>query len=114
MIQSTNTDIREISSLDPNLGIPDLLTPLRSQILAIAEQHGAYNVRVFGSVARGEARADSDVDFLVDFLPHRNLLDRIALIQDLEELLGRKIDVAKLANLPDNMKESVSQQAVVL
>jgi uncharacterized protein len=114
MIQSVNTDIREISSLDPNLGIPDLLTPLRSQILAIAEQHGAYNVRVFGSVARGEARADSDVDFLVDFLPQRNLLDRIALIQDLEELLGRKIDVAKLANLPDDMKESVSQQAVVL
>jgi uncharacterized protein len=114
MIQSVNTDIREISSLDPNLGIPDLLIPLRSQILAIAEQHGAYNVRVFGSVARGEARADSDVDFLVDFLPQRNLLDRIALIQDLEELLGRKIDVAKLANLPDDMKESVSQQAVVL
>jgi uncharacterized protein len=114
VIQSVNIDIGVIKSFVPKLGIPDLLTPLRSQILAIAEQHGAYNVRVFGSVARGEARADSDVDFLVDFLPQRNLLDRIALIQDLEELLGRKIDVAKLANLSDDMKESVNQQAVVL
>jgi uncharacterized protein len=114
MIQISNTDIRAVDFLVPELGIADLLTPLRSQILAIAEQHGAYNVRIFGSVARGEARADSDVDFLVDFLPHRNLLDRIALIQDLEELLGRKIDVAKLANLPDDMRENVSQQAVLL
>jgi uncharacterized protein len=114
MIPSTNVDIRDINSLVPRLGISDLLSPLRPQILAIAEQYGAYNVRVFGSVARGEARADSDVDFLVDFLPQRNLLDRIGLIQDLEELLGRKIDVAKLANLPDEMRESVSQQAVAL
>lgn len=96
------------------LGITDLLAPLRNQIIEIAKQHGAYNVRVFGSVARGEARIDSDVDFLVEFLPHRNLLDRIALIQDLEELLGRKVDVAKLPNLPDGMRESVVQQVVVL
>jgi uncharacterized protein len=88
VIQSVNIDIGVIKSLVPKLGIRDLLTPLRFQILAIAEQHGAYNVRVFGSVARGEARADSDVDFLVDFLAQRNLLDRIALIQRFRRAIG--------------------------
>ena len=96
------------------LGIQDLLAPKREEILAIAAQHGAYNVRVFGSVARGEARIDSDVDFLVDFLEGRNLLDRIGLIQDLEELLERKVDVAKLPNLPLEMRAIVATQAVAL
>ncbi|MBD2043750.1 nucleotidyltransferase domain-containing protein [Microcoleus sp. FACHB-672] len=50
------------------LGIKDLLQDRRSQILAIAEKHGAYNVRVFGSVARGEATQESDIDFLVDYV----------------------------------------------
>jgi uncharacterized protein len=96
------------------LGIQDLLAAKRSQIITIAEQHGAYNLRVFGSVARGEARIDSDVDFLVEFLPQRNLLDRIGLIQDLEELLGRKVDVAKLSNLPDDIRSTVSVEAISL
>jgi uncharacterized protein len=96
------------------LGIHDLLGTKRSQIITIAEQHGAYNLRIFGSVARGEARIDSDVDFLVDFLPQRNLLDRIGLIQDLEELLGRKVDVAKLNNLPDDIRLTVSIEAIAL
>jgi uncharacterized protein len=96
------------------LGIQDLLAAKRSQIITIAEQHGAYNLRIFGSVARGEARIDSDVDFLVEFLPQRNLLDRIGLIQDLEELLGRKVDVAKLSNLPDDIRSTVSVEAIAL
>ncbi len=96
------------------LGIQDLLAAKRLQIITIAEQHGAYNLRIFGSVARGEARIDSDVDFLVEFLPQRNLLDRIGLIQDLEELLGRKVDIAKLSNLPDDIRTTVLFEAIAL
>ena len=54
------------------------------------------------------------MDFLVNFLPQRNLLDRIGLIQDLEELLGRKVDVAKLSNLPDDIRLTVSIEAIAL
>ena len=91
-----------------------MLREKREDILQIAAKHGAYNVRVFGSVARGEARADSDVDFLVDIEVGRNLLDRIALIQELEALLGRKVDVAKLKNLHECIREKVLQEAVLL
>ena len=65
----------------------------RDEILRIATTHGASNVRVFGSVARGEARPDSDLDLLVDLEPKRSLLDLVGLIQDLEDLLGCKVDV---------------------
>lgn len=59
----------------------------REEILRIAAEHGAQNVRIFGSVARGEADADSDVDILVDMEPGRSLLDRAALLLDLQRLL---------------------------
>lgn len=65
----------------------------RDEILRIAGRHGARHVRVFGSVARGEAESESDVDFLVKMAPDRSLLDLSALAADLEELLGRKVDV---------------------
>ena len=71
------------------------LLPLREEILRIAAQYRVHSVRVFGSVARGEARPDSDVDFLVEIDPKRTLLDQIALMQSLEELLGRKVDVTR-------------------
>lgn len=96
------------------MGIEELLLPLREEILGIAAKYGAYNLRVFGSVARGEARPDSDVDFLVELEPGRNLLDRIALIQDLEELLGRKVDVAKPTNLHERIRDKVLKEAVML
>ncbi|MEA5504194.1 nucleotidyltransferase family protein [Halotia wernerae UHCC 0503] len=96
------------------MGIKELLLPFREEILKIAAKYGAYNVRVFGSVARGEARPDSDVDFLVELEPGRNLLDRIALMQDLEELLNRKVDVAKLNNLHKLIRERVLSEAVAL
>ena len=69
------------------------LTGRRSEILRIAAMHGARNVRVFGSAAREQDRADSDLDLLVEMESGRSLLDLIALGQDLEELLHRKVDV---------------------
>jgi len=86
----------------------------RAEILAIAEQHGAFNVRIFGSVARGEEREDSDIDFLVDMEGDRSLLDRIGLIQDLEDLLGRKVDVATVKGLRDYFRERIVNQAIPL
>jgi len=75
------------------MGVRELLNPKREDILRIAARHGARNIRVFGSVARGEAGAESDIDFLVEMAPDHSLLDRIALKHDLEDLLARKVDV---------------------
>ena len=65
----------------------------RQEILRIAAKHGARNIRVFGSAARGEDRADSDLDLLVEMESGRSLLDLVALGQELEDLLQRKVDV---------------------
>jgi uncharacterized protein len=65
----------------------------RREILAMTARHGARNVRVIGSMARGDDHQESDVDFLVDIEPGRTLLDVIALEQDLEQLLGRTVEV---------------------
>ena len=73
--------------------LEELLREKRDEILRICAKHGARNVRVFGSVVRGEAGEDSDVDLLVEFEPGRSLLDQAGLVLDLEELLGRKVDV---------------------
>ena len=75
------------------MGIKDILKSKREDILRIAEKYGASNVRVFGSVARGEAVPESDVDLLVDFEPGTSLLDHVALLQDLEVILSLKVDV---------------------
>jgi len=73
--------------------IEKLLTTRREEILRIAAQHGARNVRLFGSAVRGEAAEGSDLDFLVEMEPKRSLLDLIALRNDLMDLLGKKVDV---------------------
>jgi uncharacterized protein len=73
--------------------LDDLIQAKRDEIIRVAARHGAHNVRLFGSLARGEAREDSDVDLLVDMEPGRSLLDRSEMLQDLQELLGRKVDV---------------------
>jgi len=96
------------------MGIDEILKAYREEILTIAAKYGAYNVRVFGSVARGEATPDSDVDFLVELEPQRTLLDQIALMQSLEKLLGRKVDVAETETLHECIKEKVLKEAVVL
>jgi predicted nucleotidyltransferase len=71
--------------------IEELLKSKRQEILAIAARHGAHNVRVFGSVARGEAKPESDVDILVEMESGTSLMDHVTLMQDLEDLLERKV-----------------------
>jgi len=85
----------------------------RNELLAIAARHGARNVRVFGSVARGDARPDSDVDFMVEFEPGRTVLDLSDLILDLEDTLGRKVDVVEVRR-PSRAAEGIRHEAVPL
>jgi uncharacterized protein len=95
--------------------INELLGIKREEILEIAAKHGAFNVRVFGSVARGEADEQSDIDFLVDYS-----LDKVSgwfpagLVLELEALLGRKVDVATEQALKERIREEVLQQAISL
>jgi uncharacterized protein len=96
------------------MNLDDLLKDKREEILRIAAKHGAYHVRVFGSVARGEARADSDVDLLVELSPGRSLLDHAALQIELEELLGRKVDVVTEQGLKTRVRDRVLREAVPL
>lgn len=91
-----------------------LLVAKRKEILEIAERHGAFHVRVFGSAARGEARPDSDVDLLVELDSGRSLLDQAALAQDLEALLGRRVDVVEPEGLHWFIRDRVLQEAVPL
>jgi predicted nucleotidyltransferase len=87
----------------------------RDELMAIAAKRGASNLRVFGSVARGEARPDSDVDFLVDLEPQRTLFDLSGLILDLEEALGRKVDVVESGIRPPvGIPERIQREAVPL
>ena len=92
----------------------NLLDEKHDDILMLAERHGAYNVRVFGSVARGDARPDSNIDFLVEFRPGYGLIDRIALMQELQDLLGRHVDVVRERSLRDRIRENVLKDAVSL
>ena len=85
----------------------------RAEILRIAAERGAVNVRVFGSVARGEATSKSDIDFLVDFEPGRNVLDLSELILDLEETLGRRVDVVEIRR-PSPLADTIAREAVPL
>jgi predicted nucleotidyltransferase len=95
-----------------NLGV--LLKEKREDILRIAAKHGARNVRVFGSVVRGEARPDSDVDFLVDMEPGRTLLDMGGLLMDLRDALGQEVDVVTERGLKTRIRERVLKEAMPL
>jgi uncharacterized protein len=88
-----------------------LLKRQRKEILATAKQHGAYNVRVFGSVARGEAQPDSDLDLLVNLESGRSLLDLARLVRVLESQLGRKVDIVTEAGLRPRIRQEVLKEA---
>lgn len=87
------------------------LNEKRQEILQIAARHGAHNIRLFGSMARGEDRPQSDVDLLVDMASGRSLLDLVGLSQDLEELLKRKVDVVTDASLHPALRERIRAEA---
>jgi uncharacterized protein len=83
--------------------IRELLRERRADLLAAASRRGASNLRVFGSVARGDYHSQSDVDFLVDFEASRSLVDVAGLILDLQEILGVPVDVVEASTLrPDD------------
>jgi len=86
----------------------------REEILRIAASHGARNVRVFGSVARGDDRSDSDVDLLVEMEDERSLLDLVGLEQDLEELLQRKVDVLTDQSIHPAIRPRITAEARAL
>jgi uncharacterized protein len=83
-------------------------------IVRIAARHGASQVRLIGSVARGEARPDSDVDLLVTWSEGTSLLDQAALMLELEGLLGRKVDIASDGWVKPSIRESVYRDAIAL
>jgi len=86
----------------------------REEILEVCARYGARQVRVFGSVARGEADEQSDIDFLVELEPGRTLLDLGGLQYDLEQLLGRRVDVVTERGLKPRIRERVLREAVPL
>ena len=96
------------------MGIDELLGAYRGAVLEIARRHGARNVRIFGSTARGEATPASDVDVLVTMDKGRSLLDLCALGNDLEDLLQRKVDVVTEPGLSPHMRERILREALPL
>jgi uncharacterized protein len=86
----------------------------REEILRLAERHGARSLRVFGSVARGEANENSDLDLLVAWEPGRSLLDHAGLVQDLQELLGVKVHLGTEKSLHWYVRDRILREATSL
>ena len=86
----------------------------RARICDIAARHGVHNVRIFGSVARGEERAESDLDLLIDLEPDRSLFDLVALESELETLLGISVDITEPVSLHWYIRDRVMAEAVPL
>ena len=96
------------------MSLDELLQTKREDILRIASRYGAYNVRIFGSVARGQVDSESDIDFLVNMEPGRSLFDLGGLLADLEDLLGCNVDVVTEDGLRDRIRNRVLNEAVAL
>ncbi|MBC8481135.1 MAG: nucleotidyltransferase family protein [Planctomycetes bacterium] len=93
------------------MGIQEIISDQKDQILAIATKYGARNIRIFGSVARGTADQSSDVDFLVDFEEDRNLFDLSGFLMDLQKLLHRKVDIVTEKGLHWYIKDDILKEA---
>jgi hypothetical protein len=96
------------------MDIKQLLSEKRDDICAIASKHGAFNIRIFGSVVRGEAGPDSDIDFLIDAGPTTSSWFPAGLILDLEEILGKRVEVVTEKALNPYIRDSVLREAVPL
>lgn len=97
-----------------DLTVGNTIREQREAILRIAARHGATDVRLIGSVARGEARPDSDVDLLVTWSEGTSLLNHAALMLELERLLGRKVDIASDGWVKPSIRNSVYRDAIAL
>ena len=86
----------------------------RDAILAIARRYGASDVRMFGSVARGDSTESSDLDLIVRFEPDRSLFDHGSLLMDLQDLLGVKVDVISEGGMRERFRKHVMGEAVPL
>ncbi|MEH2401801.1 nucleotidyltransferase family protein [Nostoc sp.] len=96
------------------MNIYEILAAKREEILRIAAKYGAYNIRIFGSVARREADVNSDVDFLVEMETGRSLFDLGGLLMELQEILGCEVDVVTEKGLRSRIRERVLNEAVPL
>jgi predicted nucleotidyltransferase/uncharacterized protein with HEPN domain len=103
-----------VSKRNAAVAFRELLQAKREDILHTAIRHGVFNVRVFGSVARGEADAESDIDLLVDVEPGRTLFDLSELLMDLQDLLGRNVDIVTEKGLNSRIRQRVLKEAVPL
>ena len=96
------------------MSLQALVQSKREDILRIATEYGAYNVRIFGSVARGEDDEKSDIDFLVNMEKGRSLFDLGGLLMDLQDLLGHDVDVVTEKGLRERIRERVLREAIPL
>lgn len=96
------------------MNIYEILRAKREEILQISAKYGAYNIRIFGSVARQEADVKSDIDFLVEMEPGRSLFDLGGLLMELQEILGCKVDIVTEKGLRARIRERVLSEAIPL
>ncbi len=96
------------------MDLQSLLAEKREEIIKVAESYGVRRIRVFGSVVRGEADERSDIDFLVEMEPGRSLLDLGGLLMNLQEVLGRPVDVVTERGLNPKIRDRVLKEAVTL
>ncbi len=86
----------------------------RDEILAIAEKYGVHNIRIFGSVARGQQTSDSDLDLLVTMDSDRSLLDRIGFMQEIRDLLNVKVDVVNEKAIHEIIRGTILNEGVAI